>query len=350
MEDIIFEGQALINTQTEHDYPIVTGREIYSLMSITGLNRSPVNKLTAYIMAGEALEGEAQKPLTDIPPTTMAKHLLIDGSVAIFMGKFIYDIIYIDNDKVVTNIRDEDGVLLSGHRRVYIKFSNIVIVIDQEIKNKEWTTTSEMPFTASEAGVKTTDEMLFILPNDKGLLWPSQKTFFRLEEIEKTIKGETDSSALATIITGSYTGNMDQAKAAFAANKKRIFIPGADIGVHNVFNGDAVEKLMVEHEGLLKLYRESMYDYLSPDTITMSGVSRRLAMLPTLQFVSIQRKLLIDIYGEHGAALTFEPFSILDSQEKQTELANVQYAYDVGAITDDEFKVRIRHLMSFDNK
>ena len=348
--DYVFAGQPLSGPETVGSYPILSGREIYDLHTITGLNRSPIGKLSAYVLAGETVEGVVNAPLVNIKPSTIVNHLLVDGSFAIFLGSFLKDIVYINESLVITNIRNDEGLVADGYRRMYMKFDNAIIVVDQELVNSEWKTVDEFEYTSGTMGYKDVDEMFLIYPNDRGLLYYNQKTFFRLEEIERTIKNETDDSSLSTVISGNYTGNMAQAQTAFdkasRSRKKKIWLPG-DINVHNIFNGDAVDKMIMESAGLLILYREAMFDYISPETVAMSGISRRLAMLPTIQYTSIIRKQVTELYLEHGVVIEFETFSLIDSTEKEIELRNIEFAYEKGAITDDEYHLRIRTLMSF---
>lgn len=328
------------DTDIVNDHPILMGREIFTSFSLTGLNRSPITKLMAYILAGYEMDGVPTAPLNDISVSTIAERLLVDGSFAIFEGNFIEDIYYMNTDigiTVITYIRGSDNEILDNRKRVYLDLGTVVDIMDMRYEDGGWTIEAEYISNSS----------LSVYIGDSGLLYYPQKVYWRLEEIEETIKKATGKSALANIISGDFVGSITKARRAFNAGEPNVWVPGKEVKVTHMMSSDIVSFLLQEGQWLLARYKESMLDYVDRDAVQMSGVSRRYQILPTLQFVSNTRDKIIDIYSEHGAQVTFEPFSVLDTKEKADEIANIERARELEAITDEELRGRIRDLMSF---
>lgn len=329
----------------DHEYEIITGREIFEQMSYTGLNRTPIMKLMSFITAGIVIEGSP--PPFDVVET--AERLLVDGSFAVFItsqfatednGDFIEDVCHVEPGLIYQMLRDkgdERGRLLKDTRRVYKLEGATWEIWDEENRNNTgWTKVADVAECPAE----------FILPyeNGCGLLYPVQNLYHRLEELQCTIRGQSTSDALRTIISG-FVGNLDSVEAAFMSGRKVLNIPG-NVTVTRLRSTEAVSQLLEESHDLERKYDEGVNDYLAAEDTVESGVARRLKMSPMLQFVKNQRARLVDIFDPFSVVLNFDKVQVQTVDERTAEYNLLKLMRDDGVIDDTEFKARSLDLTS----
>ena len=329
-----------------------SGREIYEELSITGLNRSPIEILTSFIIADSTLSdaspvwilpGDVEakrsekhtwkqrggKPLNgsiwpEIPLEKMCEHALVDGSFALRLisekemqgnekldepYEFLPDCIEIHRRLVTQELRDKDGHL-NGITRVW------------QQTNTDWVTRDVKNYAQTNEQVLNTAryplEAFYPHPYGKGILFPNQKTFRRLEEIEEGVRANTGPAALSLIVTG-YAGDWKRAQDTFAKGAKVIGIPGS-ANVTRVAANNTTSDLLQSKGGLVRGYLQNMHLIEVSETSTMSGRARKLAMMPMLNYVALIRTMLDDIYEFMGYEVHWGGLDVADPEELTAQL------------------------------
>ena len=70
-------SDSIAGSSTAQPYVCVSGRELFEELSITGLNRSPIEILSNYVLAGVRVTG-GTPPL---PPPQLVERLLVEGTL-----------------------------------------------------------------------------------------------------------------------------------------------------------------------------------------------------------------------------------------------------------------------------
>lgn len=332
----------------DQKYAPVPGRQIFEELSITGLNRAPIETLTAFITADSEMNPKGATMWPEVPLADVCQHLLVDGSFAMrYTGEekadqpylFLRDCLEIHRFKIVQRLRDEADHL-----------SNIMRVYERGEKN--WTV-SDVRGAGSQSPQTIRSEtyaldLVIAWPYGKGLLWWNQKTFRRLEEIQESIRANTGPAALSLIVTG-YTGDWKRAQDTFTSGAKVIGIPGkAD--VHRVAANNTTSDLLQNEGQLLPTYLENMHLFKASETLAISGKSRIIAMKPMLNYVTTIRTVLDKVYALLKYETTWGGLDVTDTSEKVAELDFLKRGYDERILSEEEYRQKSRALYGLTDK
>lgn len=341
-------SEYVINLQGEFPFVERDGREIFEELSYTGLNQSPINKLSAFILAGVTPQEELPVETWSVDDT--CERLLVDGSIVCYWeqgkdpeGEFLQDLVKVTKAKVIQAVHNEDDPsrpIVRDRRRRYELMGGHWEIALEEYTSDGWRPIGQV--------VEAPLESLFVFPNKRGILWPAQLTYWRMESIERTMQGQTGKSALAMVISG-FTGDIQQAESQFQKIKTgevtAVFIPG-NVVVTPVSPTQAVQNLLSDMQQLLQFYKERTYDYDIPES-QESGVSRRLKMGPMLQFVKRNRAHLTTIYKERwGAELVFDKVQLDTVQDRTAEFALQIQMRDEEVLEGEDFTERALDLVN----
>lgn len=334
-------------------YQETTGRKVYDELSITGLNRAPIEILTAFITAASTLEGSGLGIWPEIKLATMCEYVLVDGSFVVrYVGEeqatkdhldepyvFLEDCLEIHRNLIVQQLRNERDII-TDITRVY------------ERGETSWTVRDIKGYGNKNQVVESTEtyplDYILSYPYGKGLLWPNQKTYRRLEEIQESIRAQTGPAALALIVTG-YAGDWKRATDTFAKGAKIIGIPGTAT-VTRVASNNTADQLMANSEKLEDRYIENMHLIKVSETATISGKSRIIAMRPMLSYVDTIRLVLDEIYEQLGYKITWGGIDIVDTSEKDTELNLLERGKKALVLSVQEFMRLARALFGLTGK
>jgi hypothetical protein len=308
-------------------YAFEPGYEVYCSPSITTLNKLPVRVLQAFITS----KMKASDNYYGILPDDLAESLLVDGSIVVYGGELGHSKQWTVVNTGLATYLAEDGTF-----HVYMKLANDmwqVIVYEDNTEEKILTV---IPGLASD--------QLYLYPNGRGILEPVQFTYYRLEEIEQSIRQQTSEAALSLIVS-NYQGS-DKVKAIreIKQGAKIIFIPGTDVTITRVGSSQVADQLMSEFDRLLPLYLRSTNVPYFNEGSTMSGVSRALMMQPTTRFVDQVQGHMENIYAEWKGTITFGTLTLLTPEERKSELELLTLKRDAGIITPDEFLILGRDI------
>ena len=369
-------GNLLGGTTSGKNWPVVGGREIYKLDSISGLNRSPIDTLEAFI-----LQGALYKPDPPFDDDELVRRHLVDGRYAL-----------IDVERMPERFRGEAGKLGSGEagkaepvgavedpapkvryqfldglvldeeqtpfsrRRFAQRFwgevpgrSGLALIERDFIRQADgrWLVRDfeldhrDKPLDQAEIGA---DELRVFAFGD-GVLKPAQKGFRRLEEIFVSLRKLQTGVNSKTIVTG-YLGNIGQAKQALNdPESDTINFPLAS-GVNRVASTAAVDQLVRELEALLPRYLQSVHIVDTSHLDRTATVSRRLLMLPMLNFVEKARRELQLVFSEFGVTAGFERIRVDGIEERIRQYELLKLMRDDSVITPVEFQTESKSLVN----
>ena len=328
-------------------FPSLTGREMWDIESISTLNKLPVTLLSNFILAG--VDFDEKLPI-DIK--MLSTDLLIDGSIAL----------------IQKNHADVENSELVDVGEDFFRFNNINIINEnlflEQIPKKK-SIIREYSLGASiwlirdfknygkknqmQVNESTTlpAESILVIVNGEGILQPYNQTYQRLEEIETTLRNQTTRAMLSTIVGGA-SGNRAGVKKAVRAGHQLLLFPNSKITVARVGDSSATDQLLSMQDSLMKRYFKAMNIIDVEASATLSGISRRLAMIPTINSVQFNRKLILRIYKQLGytGVITFAPISLMDAKEKILEL---EFLHSIKAAIDmkqSEFIKRATALLN----
>jgi len=314
------------------NFPFLTGREIYTELSYTGLNKSPIVKLQAFILAGLVETGNPPWPVPE-----MSERLLVDGTVVWYEPEgFIYDIYDATRNRILARIRDEDGKIIHDKRRRFERVGEKWSITDEDYKDGKWVV------HRNYGDIPDDPTIILVHPNNLGLLFPVQNIYHRLEEIQKILRAESTGAKRKSIISG-FAGDVKQLDEAMRSDRSVINIPGNVTVTHPAATA-IVTQLLEEKNDLLIQYNENTMNYISGEGSEMSGVSRRLMMAPMLQFVKGMRKQLREIYERYVVTLEFDKVQVQTIDERQAQYNMLKLMRDDQVITREEFKERAIEL------
>ena len=326
----------------DQQYTEVSGRKIFEELSITGLNRAPIETLTAFITADSEMNQKGATVWPEVPLADVCQQILVDGSFAMrYTGDekadkpylFLRDCLEIHRYKIVQRLRDEADHLTDIHR-VYEK------------GEKSWTVRDVKGYGSQYPQTINTEtyplEAVLAYPYGKGLLYYNQKTFRRLEEIQESIRANTGPAALSLIVTG-YTGDWKRAHDTFTTGARVIGIPG-NADVHRVASNNTTSDLLANDAQLLPTYLENMHLVKVSETAQISGKSRIIAMKPMLNYVQTIRTVLDEVYAMLGYEITWGGLDVTDTAEKVAELDFLKRGYDERILSEQEYRQKSRAL------
>lgn len=321
-----------------------TGREIYELDSITGLNKTPVKVLGSFILGGHSLDPSDDPPFTAVD---LVKYLLIDGTIVIQTietptGKehiFLHGVMFATKSKFIQAIPDftKDGKRL--HRIWTIEGDRWMW---QDVTG--FGTDKETVIDSTDTGIAA--DNMFVFPNDKGILYDAQFTYRRLEEIERKVR-KASNSAVSLILTG-YTGMLAQLYTALAEtgnDDSGILVVPQGTGFDFPKTTAVVDQLHKDFIMLLPGYFKQTNLVEFDDSSNMSGKSRKLLMQQTLEFTRLSRNQIEDIYNHWSITVTFDSLPTLDADEKMKELNFLKVLKEDGVLNITEYKRRALKLL-----
>ncbi len=339
----------------DREYKERPGRQIFEELSITGLNHSPIETLTAFITADSTIEGGGNGIWPEIPLAKICEYVLVDGSFVLrYIGEqvdeslgYIPDEPYvflegcseIHRNHILQPLRNERDVL-TGITRVYERGKSDWSVKDVEAYGSE----RERTISTEQYPL----DMLISYPYGKGLLYPNQKTYRRLEEIEDSIRQQTGPASLSLIVTG-YAGDWKKAQDTFARGARIVGIPG-NADVHRVASNSTADQLMANGEELRAAYAENMHLIRVSETATLSGKSRIIAMKPTLSYINMIRMVLDEVYALLGYTITWGGMDVTEPSERVAELDLLERGKRLLLLSVQEFMRMARALFGLTEK
>ena len=290
-------------------YPVYTGRMIYDQLTISGLNRVPV-EMHKY----RALRGISADSLP-VKPEEMVELLLVEGSPVFHWNEEaewepITNIITADDESVYQLVMGERGYIL----RHYARGAEVWVIYDT-------------PLEYWAASGKETDEAVGFIPiadfrvyeNGRGILYPNQWTYQRLEEIRWNILQETSDFALSLLIIGMVSPNPEDALAKLEAGRRIANIPGQGATVQRVGDSRIPDQLDAEYQRLESEYFRACYLFdMSQQPDRPVGLDLQLRLEPQSAYIEDLRRKMVECYAmlDYTAPIRFAPVETLSMADK----------------------------------
>lgn len=302
-------------------YPVYTGRMIYDQLTMSGLNRVPV-EMHKY----RALRGFETNGALPIKGETMLELLLVEGSPVFHWNEEaewepVTNLIQADREDVYQLICGETYIL-----RHFRQAGKSWRIYDTPLG--EWSAYGR----ESEKVVATiaADELL-VYENGRGIVYPNQWMYQRLEEIRWGIRQETSDFALSLLIIGMVSPNPEIALARLEAGKRIANIPGQGAQVERVGDSRIPDQLSAEYKDLEAEYFRACYLFdTSNQPERPVGLDLQLRLEPQAAFVEDLRRKIVETYAMLGymEEISFTPLETQTVQDKaaiaQTMIALVE--------------------------
>ena len=257
------------------EYQPITGREIYSQLMISGMNRLPINVLTSYITRGASI-GE---PLRS---SNVADQLLIEGHLLML------------NDNV-NGWHFEDNIVYAEPGRVcQLWYGNTGLAITREylLSGDTWTLTDYLHYGTDRQEVyedvgtrEARDVKQYVnklIP--RGLLYPAQRTLMQIEQMYLT-KELLTNETVGTNFFVNYGGSQAKLTKALRDKKANVALPqGTEL---LKAGGSILYDQLLRDEAVTTRNYLSLMHLVIPDTLErVSGVAMRYSLTPQTNFVA----------------------------------------------------------------
>lgn len=319
-----------------------SGRHIFNVNSITGLNQIPVISHQSYITAGATFENDPE--VLPVNLDDLAEALIVDGTVVIdrpdpnatgviMMGittgttptHIVQDTGLVDDmDRPITRVYDLEGNVWQWKEYVHYKD----------------------PVAQSEIGRSTegiSSDLIYVYMNGAGLLYEAQFTFRRLEEIETDSRAVT--RQLKVMIISGFTGDMERTTSTLNDSDKKILKTPKDVKVYFPTSTAVIDQLETNFQRLVGLYFWRVNMVRMDDSSEASGVARRLIMAPMLNYIDATRAKVEQIYRNYEVEISFDRIVTMTVEERRGEIDIINMLYDKQVITLEQRNDKLKALI-----
>lgn len=351
--------------QPKHPYPVVSGRELYegAADSVTGLAYYPVVTLSNYVCANSITQPDPP----EFTAQEITERLLVDGSLIRYKDEWVGHLTCVEKDEIRQLIPDNKPFTGLHTEVCWNYYPSEAESVEQSIEATEdegygisddykdddrniagtWTrrvfaADADTP-TSVTYGIQPS-ELQMIYFNGLGLLYPNQGQYHRLEEIGRTLKGQTTGAAMKALVHG-YIRNAGMAKDQLNNDEFVAVLPG-DLRVDRMSETGVLDSLRAEFDMKLPLYLASMNIAdmaYKPDRPV--GQFLTLLMEPMMRYVEETRTRVRDVLEIFGASIEFEKIFISSVQDRTAEFLLLQQARAADVITAQEFKDKAARLV-----
>ena len=319
-----------------------SGRYIFDINSITGLNQIPVISHQSYITAGASFDGDPE--VLPVKLDDLVEGLIVDGTVVINRsvdpegtGEIMTGII---PGTTPERIVQDTGLVDFENRRI-----TRVYVLEGEVWQWKEYVYWQDPKQRMEIGHSTkgiAKEYIYVYMNGAGLLYEAQYTFRRLEEIEKDTRSVT--RQLKIMIVAGFTGDMDTATSALNDNERKILKVPKKVEVYFPTSTAVVDQLETNFQRLVALYFKRVNMVHMDDSSEASGVARRLVMAPMLNYIDATRTKVEEIYEHYDVKVTFDRIVTMTVEERKGEIDIVDALFEKGVYTLEQRNDKLEAL------
>lgn len=322
-------------TDQRDQYPVYTGRTIFEQITISNLNRIPVELLKNRTLRGI----KADEP--PVAPEKVCELLLVEGGAALYLDgggewECLENLLSCTDSEIwqlaMAEKENAAGGLLPSEW-VYRRFVNngdVWQVIDIDPDTGKDLQDQPPPIPA---------DAMVVYPNGQGILYPTQWMFQRLEQIRWDIRQETSDFALSMLIIGMVSPNPEDALAKLESGKRIANIPGQGATVERVGDSRVVDQLAAEYQALEAEYFRACHIMDTADQPNRPvGFDLQLRMEPQTAFIETLRRKVIEVYAMLGftGPITFRRLETMTPADKTAELTNIMTAQDRGYITSQQ--------------
>lgn len=321
-------------------WELMSGRDIYRMRSITGLNRSPVETHIDFVVSDRAIEDEEQE--LPIDPDMIVEALIVDGSLVTLIKKD-------EPDKAELLEKVHIKSLDLFIQEFGMNESNEQVTREWRLTGKNWEVQDYINYGTDDQQtvgqlMRITAERVFVFPNGQGRLFRAQDTFRRLEEIELRIRKATN-AAIVLVVSG-FAGDRGQARDAIEKEGEHTLFMGRQATIDLVANTALADQFLMDFRNLLPRYYELMKIVNTSEAATMSGISRRLVMKPMFAYTEKLKDMTSYIYqNAFNIELNFSQTVTRTTDEINAEIDIIERMYEKQVIDLKERNTRLTALL-----
>jgi len=275
-----------------HDYE--SGRCVYDVESMTGLNRIPITRLAGYVLTGARFNSAESLP---VAPEEVVLSLLVDGSWLELQGVMQQHITDASQTTVTQCLKLQDESTIT---RIWVYDGARWAILDY----REYGAADQ---TLVGQGYAKADAVRYHYNplSPAGVLYPARCSFERLEEIAVLIREAQLGPGAKTAISG-YVRNRAQVEQDLRSRRSWVFT-GSDQPLDRMTSTAVVDQLATEFDRLKPLYFQQVY---CVDTTTPvqrpSGTDRELVLDPMFSYVDYVRSQMDGVLALYGASWTYK--------------------------------------------
>ncbi len=327
----------VLPAKPDQTYPIYSGRTIEQQFSISGLNKLPIT-----ILEDRACLDTETSDEPPIPVEVTCNWQLVDGSLlGTLQGEnwgLEPNLIHVEEELALQEVFVPDPLnkrteILIREYALNENGQNVTITLWQNFntENPEIVKQPDNPFT------KPASEVIFF-PNGRGILYPIQWTYKRLEEIRWAIRQETSDFALSNIIVGMVTKDPESIIAQLMKSRLAI-VAGKNIQTLKIGDTRVVDQLNVEYAQLeMEYFRGCHIIDTGKQVDRPVAADTRIKLEPQTNFIESVRTKIQEFYSmfPNPITVTFKKLTTMSPADKQMELQNIITARDTRLIKPKE--------------
>lgn len=344
-------------------FPVLHGRQIFNLCSLTTLARSPIEDLAAYATAGAVVElpGAIDFDSLTIASIVEASPVIWDADKPLIRRLIpfahvpnanTFQVYLPDRDGGITlcmtRPKDFDSVFSEGGT---VEYRREVDSMGAVAEDAAW-----LPRLLNSRGLPDKDAKLDIkawpilpgasvrvYPHGRGNPYWGQNALHRDEEIAETMRTVMSGSNLLPVISGN-VGNKAAVQSAFAEATNAIVFPG-DIKLDRVISA-AITQMLIGEDGL---FTERWYSALKVVKLQDGGRPveghSALRMAVMMKYISKLQDFLKGIVTDLGGTVKFASINMLAAQDRAMLYPLYKQMLADGSIVQEDFDLLMQTLI-----
>lgn len=351
-----------------YEYDTYTGREIHDSPSITGLNKTPDKVLKNWILYGAHYTSEARPPYAPgrdpLTCAELADYETIDGTLLWVDGAIQTDLLDANRRRIVQRLKDVQVQDSAG-----TKACDVIRTYEQgPLTGSEGENGETEPYDPEYGDIKAGEWLIVdykdgkikaenriysevvagdaikVILNGSGVYFEAQGTYWRLEEIERTMRQQQTGSNAKTYFMG-IPRNVEESRAALHDGNYETFIP-ADVKISRAGSSPIISQLAEEFGILHGLYLAQMNITDLSSTPGRPVADDRLYQLSQmLREVEAHRDIMRQACALWGATIEFSEIHVLTVSDRQAEFDLLSAMLAAEVIEDSEFKQKAKRLI-----
>lgn len=331
------------NSDGAQPFPIMSGRDIYNHRSLTGQNRSPIQDLKSYALAGQI--GGENAPFDS---NEACERLLVDGPFVTIGGIPVEDVWARDETFFIQYQRiggvldfkvkgDDLTKVVADHWREFqldedgLNWSSALVEFDFQGKESKRT---------AGPSYKATD--VYVFPNDRGILYYPQEAFWLLEENKETQRDLMRGSNVMPIVDS----DQDPSTWKTALNTARRMIIGQyDKITPPAASQSVMAALKTEADDARADWLDALNTIEKDAPQRPSGADREIRSRAMVNFVRTLRDDIETVFKAFGDTISFNERVITAAPaDRMAEYELIKLLQTDGALTPEEATKRKQNL------
>lgn len=341
-----------------YPYAVKTGDEIAESLSITRLNYTPEEILSNWILYGAHYTSEAAPPYAPgrdpLTPRELCRRVLRAGTLLWVDGAIQFDILDADRKRIVQRLKDVEvpvpGTAAPRVQDVYRVYRQGPLTDSEwgEVAAGDWLL-ADYNKPELKASDRFYSEVLLasqvqVILNGAGIYFDMQGAYWRLEEIERTMRQQQTGPNAKTYIHG-IPRNVEESRAALNDDKYETFIP-ADVKISRAGASPIIDQLKAEYELLRNEYFAGMnITDVSYTPGRPVADDRYLQMLPMLRAVEQHREIMRQACALFGGDIEFSQIHAATVSDRQAEFDLLTAMLTAQVIDQGEYKTKAKRLI-----